>query len=131
MSPLLLALELLWTCFFAGVTIAAYSISDGSAVARAVRQDIAPLGTHIAVTLVVFYGRCGTLWPLLLFAFELFRDVMNGVNIQVFSPLRTYNHGLWVAAVILVWYQVGLSFVGMAVCAVDYSTRRDAGVCVK
>ena len=113
----LVLLETLWLLYYVSLNIATYAITDISIVERAVRQDVFNLGTHISIVLAaIFCKDSSPSWLFVLYAFELFRDVMNGINLQHFSPLQAYNHDLWIASLVLVWYQVATTVVGFAVC---------------
>lgn len=117
MHALLIFCEVLWLLYFISINIATYAIAnDGTVIIeRAVRQDVFNLGTHISVFLVTIHGKCAT-WMTILLGFELFRDAMNAVNLQIFSPLQTFNSDLWIGVLVLAWYQTVLSLVGMAAC---------------
>jgi len=118
MNSLLIFFEILWLLYFVSINIATYAIaSDGTVIIeRAVRQDVFNLGTHIPVLLVTIHGKCAP-WMLILIGFEMFRDMMNAVNLQIFSPLKAFNYDLWVGAIVLGWYQTALSLVGFVYCA--------------
>jgi hypothetical protein len=120
MHAFLIFLEVLWLFYYASVNIAAYALTDNSLLARAVRQDVFALGTHIAIVLVTIHGKCGVPWLILLYLFELFRDVLNAVNIQIYTPLQAYNHDLWIAVAVLGWFQVGTTILGMCHCLMQF-----------
>lgn len=116
MHTSLIVLEVIWLLYYASINIVTYAITDISVVERAVRQDVFNLGTHISIVLAAIFCEHSSTWLFVLYGFELFRDVMNAVNLQRFSPLQSYNNGLWIAALVLAWYQVSTTLVGMCVC---------------
>lgn len=116
MHTSLIVLEVIWLLYYVSINIATYAITDISVIERAVRQDVFNLGTHISIVLAAIFCEHSTAWLFVLYGFELFRDVMNAVNLQHFSPLQSYNNGLWIGALVLAWYQVSTTIIGMCVC---------------
>jgi hypothetical protein len=94
----LLGLDILCILFYVSITITVYATPGTSFNTRGA---IFRLGTHIATTLsliYIIYQRRQYLHPLaLVFAFESFRDVINTIEIGVFSNL---NGGLYVAGLV-------------------------------
>ena len=124
MHPFLIFCEVLWLLYYISINIATYTIAnDGTVlIERAVRQDVFNLGTHISVFLVTIHGKCAP-WMMVLIGFELFRDVMNAVNLQIFSPLQSFNKDLWTGVLVLAWYQVALSVAGIVACLLQQQQK--------
>ena len=104
----LLGLDVIWLLFYASITIAIYATPSSTVDNRVV---VFRLGTHIATTLslmYIIYQRKYYRHPLVLvFAFETFRDVINTIEIGVFSNIQG---GLYVAAIVCGSLQTFVSF---------------------
>lgn len=122
MHTLLIVAEVIWLVYYASINIATFIVANGSLVIeRSVRQDVFALGTHVGIVLATIHGKCGTPWLAVLYGFELFRDVLNAVNIQIYTPLQAFNQNLWIAVLILAWFQVVTTFIGMCFCLVQFN----------
>ena len=119
MRLILITLELIWLLYFISLNIATYAVTSTSLSDRAMRQDIFNLGTHGVVFVAAIHNgeKCAP-WLLALYGYELFRDIMNGINISIYSQLATLQRELWYAAMVLVWYQTGGTFIALMVCLV-------------
>lgn len=126
MRIILIVAEILWLLYFVAFNIVMFALTDTSLLARAARQDIFNLGTHISILLATIHGKCAP-WLAVLYLFELYRDVMNGINISLFSPLSftPQYHEMWIAALVLVWYQAIASLVGLVVCLLNIKSGND------
>lgn len=124
MHPFLVLFEVIWLLYYISINIATYAIANNGTliIERAVRQDVFNLGTHISVFLVTIHGKCAP-WMMVLIGFELFRDVINAVNLQIFSPLQSFNNDLWVGVLVLAWYQVALSLAGIVACLLQQQQK--------
>lgn len=104
----LLGLDIIWLLFYVSITIAIYATPSATVDMRVV---VFRLGTHIATTLslmYVIYQRKIYRNPLaLVFAFETFRDVINTIEIGVFSNIQG---GLYVASLVCGSLQTMVSF---------------------
>lgn len=121
MRLILISIELIWLLYFISLNIATYAVTSTTSLNdRAMRQDIFNLGTHGVIFVAAIHAgdKCAP-WLAALYGYELFRDVMNGINISVYSPLWTFQRELWYAAVVLVWYQVFATFVALMICLVQ------------
>jgi hypothetical protein len=119
MRLVIISIELLWLLYFISLNIATYAVTTASFSDRAMRQDIFNLGTHGVVFVAAIHNgeKCAP-WLVALYGYELFRDIMNGINISIYSQLATLQRELWYAAMVLVWYQTGGTFISLMVCLV-------------
>jgi hypothetical protein len=120
MRLILISIELIWLLYFISLNIATYAVTNTSLPDdRAMRQDIFNLGTHGVIFVAAIHNgeKCAP-WLAALYGYELFRDIMNGINISIYSQLATLQRELWYAAMVLVWYQTGGTFVALMVCFV-------------
>jgi hypothetical protein len=104
----LLGLDIIWLLFYVSITIAIYATPSATVDTRAV---IFRLGTHIGTTLslmyIIYQKKLYRNPVALVFAFETFRDVINTIEIGVFSNIQG---GLYGAALACGSLQTGISF---------------------
>ncbi|MBX9636216.1 MAG: hypothetical protein K2Q45_01540 [Nitrosomonas sp.] len=109
MRLVILFIEITWLIYFVCLNIVSYSVLGSLSLNdRAMRQDIFNLGSHGVVLVAAVHNHSGksSSWLSVLLGYELFRDVMNGINIAALSPLSLFQREIWIAANVLVWYQV-------------------------